>query len=225
MSIRTDRLLGKLLDYVDRQVGAGNTLVVLTADHGVAPVPEVNRERHMPGGRLNEAQIVRMMTDALVKRFGTGKWFSGPSATMPYLNLELVHAKNLDPVEVESVAADAARQGPHIARVYTRHALMTGATQRDPIGNAVSLEFFAPRFGDLYILAEPYYLFDAAGTSHGTPYDYDTHVPLIFWGTGIQAGVYTRNVAVNDAAPTLAELLGVNRPSGAIGEALREIVH
>lgn len=224
ISIRTDRLLGKLLDDVDREVGAGNTLIVLTADHGVAPVPEVNVQRHMPGGRLAEAQLIGTMTDALVKRFGPGQWFSAPSATMPYLNLELVHTKKLDLAEVESVAADAARQAPHIARVYTRHELMTGAVQRDPIGNAISLQFFAPRFGDLYILAEPYYLFDATGTTHGTPYDYDTHVPLIFCGVGIQPGTYARKVAINDVAPTLAEILGVERPSGSIGNVLNEVL-
>jgi hypothetical protein len=224
ISIRTDRLLGKLLEYVEQRVGAGNTLVVLTADHGVAPVPEVNQARHMPGGRLTEAPMIGLMTDALVKRFGPGKWFVAPSAQMPYLNLDLIHTKMLDLAEVESVAAEAARQGAHIARVYTRQELMTGEVQRDSIGNAMSLQFFAPRFGDLYILAEPYYLFDATGTTHGTPYDYDTHVPLIFWGTGIQAGVYTRRVAINDVAPTLAEILGVERPSGSIGNVLGEIV-
>ena len=223
ISIRTDRLLGKLLEYIDQRVGAGNTLVVLTADHGVAPVPEVNQARHMPGGRLVEAQLVALMTDALVQRFGPGKWFAAPSATMPYLNLELIHDKKLDPAEVASVAAEAARHGAHIARVYTRQELMTGAVQRDPIGNAISLQFFGPRSGDLYILAEPYYLFDATGTTHGTPYDYDTHVPLIFCGAGIQAGVYTRRVAINDVAPTLAELLQVERPSGSIGNVLPEV--
>ena len=225
ISIRTDRLLGKLLEVVDRAVGAGNTLVVLTADHGVAPVPEVNQAHHMPGGRVNATQLITLMTDALVQRFGPGEWFAAPSATMPYLNLELVHAKSLDLNEVEAVAAAAARQAPHIARVYTRHELMTGGVQRDPIGNAISLEFFAPRFGDLYILPEPYYLFDATGTTHGTPYDYDSHVPLIFYGPGIQPGMHPRRVAMNDVAPTLAQILGVEQPSGSIGEALREIVH
>jgi arylsulfatase A-like enzyme len=224
ISIRTDRLLGKLLEYIDQRVGVGNTLVVLTADHGVAPVPEVNQKRHMPGGRLAEAQLIALMTDALVKRYGPGKWFVAPSATMPYLNWELIHTKKLDVAEVESVAAEAARRGAHIARVYTRRELMTGAVQRDPIGNAVSLGFFEPRFGDLYILAEPYYLFDATGTTHGTPYDYDTHVPLIFYGPGIQPGVYARRVAVNDVAPTLAELLQIERPSGSIGNVLTEVV-
>jgi predicted AlkP superfamily pyrophosphatase or phosphodiesterase len=225
ISIRTDRLLGKLLEFVDSQVGAGNTLVVLTADHGVAPVPEVNQARHMPGGRLEDKNLIGAITDALVKRFGPGDWLVDASTMMPYLNLQLVHDKNLDLREVELVAADAARHAPHIARVYTYHELMDGDVQRDPIGNAISLEFFAPRFGDLYIVPEPYYIFDAKGTTHGTPYDYDTHVPVIFWGPGIQVGTYSRKVAVNDIAPTLAEILGVETPSGSIGEVLKELLH
>jgi predicted AlkP superfamily pyrophosphatase or phosphodiesterase len=231
ISIRTDRLLGKLLDYIDKKVGAGNTLVVLTADHGVAPVPEVNEARHMPGGRLLEPPLTKVMTDALTKRFPppvgakvSGDWFVFPSGTMPYLNLELIRTRKLDLAQVESVAAEAARSQAHIARVYTRQELLTGAVQRDPIGNAVSLSFYAPRFGDLYILPEPYYLFDASGTSHGTPYDYDAHVPLIFYGPGIKKGVYTTRVAVNDVAPTLAQMLGVERPSGSTGQVLSQIL-
>jgi arylsulfatase A-like enzyme len=223
ISIRTDRLIGKLLDHAKSRAGAGNTLVVLTADHGVAPVPEVNEARHMPGGRLIEAQLTQAMTEALVKRFGPGKWILAPSESVPYFNWELIHTKKLDLAEVEAVAAEAARSQAHIARVYTRHDLLTGAVQRDPVGNAISLGFYAPRFGDLYILQEPYYLFGATGTSHGTPYDYDTHVPLIFYGPGIKAGTYTQRVMVNDVAPTLAQMLNIERPSGSIGQVLAQI--
>jgi predicted AlkP superfamily pyrophosphatase or phosphodiesterase len=224
MAIRTDRLLGKLLDYVDQRVGAGNTLVVLTADHGVAPVPEVNEKRSMPGGRLSDMDVMKAMTVALVKRYGPGNWFTGGTVTMPYLNWELIRTKKLDLAEVESVAAEAARMVAHIARVYTRQQLLSGTVQRDPIGDSMSLSFFAPRFGDLIILPEPYYLFDATGTTHGTPYDYDTHVPLIFYGPGIKPGTYKTRVAVNDVAPTLAEILHVERPSGSIGRVLSEIL-
>jgi hypothetical protein len=224
MAIRTDRLLGKLLDYIDQRVGAGNTLVVLTADHGVAPVPEVNMKRKMPGGRLSDAILMKSMTDALVKRYGPGNWFIGGTVTMPYLNWELIRTKKLNLAEVEGVAAEAARQGAHIGRVYTREQLLNGNVQRDPFGDSVSLSFYAPRFGDLMILPEPYYLFESTGTSHGTPYDYDSHVPLIFYGPGIKQGTYATRVAVNDVAPTLSEILHVERPSGSIGRVLSEIL-
>jgi hypothetical protein len=224
MAIRTDRLLGKLFDYIDKSVGAGNALIVLSADHGVAPVPEVNEARKMPGGRLSAAHLRQTMTDALVKKFGPGDWLLPGLAQMPYLNLDLVQSKKLDAADVELVAAEAAMTEPHISRVYTRHDLMAGRVQQDDIGRAASLGFYGPRYGDLLVLQEPYYLFDATGTSHGTPYGYDNHVPVIFLGPGIKPGRYANRIAVNDVANTLAAILGVDAPEGSIGRILTEIL-
>lgn len=224
ISIRTDRLLGKLLDYVDAHVGRGNTLLVLTADHGVAPVPEVNEARHMPGGRLSEQHLAQDLQDALVKRFGAGKWLLPAPANTPYLNLELIRARNLDPADGERVAAQAASAEPHIARVYTRDQILKGEVQRDDIGRAASLGFYGPRSADLYILQEPYYLFEGTGTSHGTPYDYDNHIPVIFFGPGVKPGDYWGRIAMNDIAPTLSAMLGIEAPSGSIGRVLSELI-
>jgi len=223
ITIRTDRLLGKFLDFIDAQVGKGNTLLVLTADHGVAPVPEVNQARNMPGGRLSEARLAQTITDALVKRFGPGKWLVPGPASNAYLNLELIQTKKLDPAEVERAAAQAAASAEHVARVYTRSQILSGQVQQDAIGRAMSLGFFGPRSGDLMILQEPYYLFDATGTSHGTPYDYDNHIPVIFFGSGIKPGNYWGKIAMNDVAPTLSAMLGVETPSGSIGRVLTEL--
>lgn len=225
ISIRTDRLLGKLFDFVDQQAGVGNTLIVFTADHGVAPVPEVNQARHMPGGRLNASQLTTAINDALTKRFGPGNWIlPGSPVTNPYLNLKLVSGAKADLAAVERVAADAAAGLAHIARVYTARELAGGTLQRDDIGRAFSLSFYGPRSGDIFILQEPYYLFDATGTSHGTPYVYDNEVPVLFCGPGIKPGTYPRAIAVNDIAPTLAALLGTAQPSGSIGRVLSEML-
>ena len=224
ISIRTDILLGKLLDFVDQQAGDGNTLVVLSADHGVAPVPEVNRKRNMPGGRLDKDVINGKIAEALTKRFGPGAWIvPGSPANMPYLNLKLVSTLKLNLAEVQHVAATAAAGVEHIARVYTAQDLATGAVQQDAISRAFTLSYYGPRSGDLFLLQEPYYLFDASGTSHGVPYNYDNHVPVLFLGPGIKAGTYRGAIAVNDIAPTLAALLGTNEPSGSMGRVLTEI--
>jgi hypothetical protein len=95
---------------------------------------------------------------------------------------------------------------------------------QDTISRAVSLSFYEPRSSDLYILAEPYYLFEASGTSHGTPYDYDTHVPVIFVGPGIKPGRYSQPIVVNDVAPTLAEMLGIEAPTASCGRVLSEML-
>ena len=225
ISIRTDRLLGKLFDAIDGRIGAGNTLVILTADHGVAPVPEVNQARKMPGGRLNGGELTAKITDALAKRFGPGKWLLASSGGMLYFNQDLIRAQKLDPAEVELVAAEAGLEQHHIARVYTRSQLVDGAVQHDEISRAFSVGFFGQRSGDLFVLQEPYYLFEATGTSHGTPYDYDNHIPVIFLGPGIKPGKYSTRIAVNDIAPTLAEILNVEQPSGSIGRILSEILN
>lgn len=225
ISIRTDILLGKLFDFVEQQAGAANTLIVLAADHGVAPVPEVNQARHMPGGRLDRGQVAGRITDALTSRFGPGAWLiPGSPANMPYLNLKLITSLKLNLADVEQVAAPAAAGADHIARVYTAQELATGAVQQDAISRAFTLSFYGPRSGDLFILQDPYYLFEASGTSHGTPYAYDTHVPVLFFGPGIKAGTYSGSIAVNDIAPTLAALLGTAEPSGSIGRVLREMI-
>ena len=223
ISIRTDRLLGKLFDAVQKSVGMQNTLVVLTADHGVAPVPEVNVARKMPGGRLSAPALSQAVNDALEKRFGPGKWLMPGAVQAPYLNLELIREYKLNPEDFEKVIAETALQQPHIARAYTRSDLLAGTIQRDNIGNAVDVSFYAPRSPDVYIVAEPYYLFEGTGTSHGTPYDYDNHVPVIFMGASIKPGSYNAPIIVNDVAPTLAQLLGIERPSGSFGRVLDQI--
>ena len=224
ISIRTDRLLGKFLDYIDRQVGLVNTVLVLTADHGVAPVPEVNQQRKMLGGRLSGSDISQALVQALSEKYGPGKWLETPGMEM-YFNQELIRSKNLNPADVEETAADVLRKMPHIFRVYTRHQLMNGLVPADVISRAAVNGFYPQRSGDLMVIPEAYYQFNRPpGTTHGLPFNYDNHVPLIFFGAGIKPGYYRMPVAANDIAPTLADLLGVEQPSGSIGRVLSEIL-
>jgi len=197
---------------------------VLTSDHGVSPMPEVNQARHMPGGRLSEERLKKSIVDGLTQRFGTGEWLLPSGADRIYLNLKLVVSRKLDLADVERVAAAAARAQEHIARVYTSQDLRTGNVQQDAIGRAFSVEYYAPRSANLFILPEPYYTFYQGIAFHGTPYDYDTHVPVLFLGPGIKPGTYAQRIAPNDIAPPLAALLGVARPSGSIGRVLSEMI-
>lgn len=223
ISIRTDLLLGRLIDLIDKQVGIGNVIFVLSADHGVSPVPEVNQRRRMPGGRIDYAALTSTMQKALSEKFGAGNWITGIFGEMPYLDHALVRKYKLNEAEVEETAADAIRDLPHIFRVYTATELRLGEVSRDMVGTAVSYGFYRQRSGDLFVIQEPYYLFGATGTSHGTPFDYDSHVPVIFMGPGIKAGHYYEKIAVNDIAPTLAAIARVEEPSGSIGRVLQEM--
>jgi hypothetical protein len=225
MSIRTDRLLGKLFDFLDSQVGRDNWLVVLTADHGVAPVPEVNVARKMPGGRVDTASLIAVAESALSAKFGPGKWIMGRGIPI-YLNRELIREKKLDENEVGGVAAQALRDAPHVLRVYTREQILNGAAVGDAVAQGVNYGFYGSRSGDVFVLLDPYYLAgdaNSTGTTHGTPFNYDTHVPVIFMGSGIHPARYNRKISVNDIAPTLATILEIEEPSGSIGNVLDEL--
>jgi predicted AlkP superfamily pyrophosphatase or phosphodiesterase len=224
ISIRTDQVLGKLFSYLDRRIGMRNVLVILTADHGVAPVPEDLAKWKMPGGRMSSADLFDPIKSALEAKFGKGPWILYTAGTSPYLNLDLIRAKGLDAAEVRRVAAKAAAAVPHVAHVYTRDELESGEVQHDPISNKVARSFNSERSGDLEILLEPYWIRGAEGTTHGTPYAYDTHIPLIFMGPGIKPGNYPENVTLNDLAPTLATTLRIQTPSGSVGRVLGEII-
>ena len=224
ISIRTDRVLGELFAYLDQRIGMQNILVVLTSDHGVAPLPEDLARWKMPGGRLSSGDLFGPMKLALEAKFGKGDWILDTAGTSPYLNLDLIRQKGLNEVEVRRITATAAAAVPHVMRVYTRDQLQRGAVPNDAISNRVIRSFNATRSGDLEILLEPYWIRSAEGTTHGTPYSYDTHIPLIFMGPGIKPGHYPENVALNDVAPTLATILGIETPSGSVGRLLNEII-
>ena len=224
ITIRTDRIIGQLLDRVDKAVGLQHTLLALTADHGVAPLPEDLAARSMPGGRMANKELFGPIQKGLEAKFGPGEWLASTAGSSPYLNYALIAEKQLNPEEVRRVAADAALAVPHVTRVYTRDQLLRGDVGDDRIGRRVVRSFNVQRSGDLEIILEPFWMRATSGTTHGTPYNYDAHIPLVIMGPPIKAGVYSDPVALNDLAPTLATILNVQPPSGSSGRVLTEAI-
>jgi type I phosphodiesterase/nucleotide pyrophosphatase len=223
MAIRVDRLIGDLMRAAEAQAGAGNVLTVMTADHGVAPVPEVNQKRRMPGGRLDPQQLRGAVEKALAARFGEGRWIASAGDSI-FFNPEPIPGRRLDESEMERIAAEALRTLPHVFRVYTRTQLLNGAILEDEVGRRVRNGFNAARSGNVTVILDPYWMVSPAGTTHGAPFGYDTHVPILFQGPGVRPGRYNRSVAVNDIAPTLATMLDVETPSGSAGHVLDEML-
>jgi hypothetical protein len=224
LTLQTDRVVGRLLGAIDRRVGLDHTIVVLTSDHGVSPVPEQLNDRRMPGGRLQRAELVAAAKRALVDAYGPGQWIEGRAGSALYLNRTLIALKRLDPEDVERTVARGVEKLAPVWRAYTRNQLREGHVPPDPWSRRVLLSFNSERSGDVDILLEPYWMAGERGTTHGTPYSYDTHIPLVLMGPGIRAGRYDATVALNDLAPTLATLLGVETPSGSSGRALSEVL-
>ena len=235
MSIRTDQLLAKLFRLIDQKVGLQNVIIVLTADHGVAPVPsadeETRKQRHMPGEYVYvDAEDV--VNAALTKAFGEAEWIiPGVSDVSLYLNrktldeFKTADGRRLDRHEVYRVARQALLSVPqlHLARVYSYDQLEVGVTG-DEVAQAEDFGFFPGRSGDLNLVYDPYFVLGTSGTSHFSVWGYDRHVPLLFYGPGIKPGRYNQIVSINDAVPTLATMLDIETPSGSSGRVLTEII-
>ena len=224
IAIRTDRTIAQLFERVDKMVGLQHTLIAFTSDHGVAHVPERLNERALPGGRMTNKELFGAIETALAARFGAGQWLMATAGSSPYLNYALIAQLQLDPADVRRVAAAAAFAVPHVARVYTRDQLLRGEVAADRIGQRVLRGFNAQRSGDLEIILEPFWMRQATGTTHGSPYNYDAHIPLILMGRHVKRGTYSDHAALNDLAPTIATILGIDPPSGSSGRVLTEAV-
>ncbi|MES3008744.1 MAG: alkaline phosphatase family protein [Pseudomonadota bacterium] len=226
MILSVDKRIGELLAAAEEQAGRGKVLVVLTADHGVSLAPEDNAARQLPGGRYEFADERAAVQAALSAAFGEGDYIEGTGEMSIYLHRDPVPGKHISLGDMERVAAATLRQQPHVARVYTRTELESSHSGGDRIDQRVRNGFNRQHSGDIVVVHEPNWINRATGTTHGSPYSYDSHVPVIFWGPEalVRPGRYHRDAAVHDIAPTLATMLQIATPSGAQGRALEEIL-
>jgi hypothetical protein len=242
VTLRVDRQIATLLDFVQSRVGLGNTLIAFTADHGVSPIPEQAAALGLGGGRLKTADVLNELRTAISAHynpqgkspdasadyiirfsdFGTWReWFLNGNV---YFNYDALKRDGIKLDEISQVVAAAAQKIPGVARCFTRAQLLRGATSMtDPIERRVLHGFHPARSGDVVIIAEPYkYLGDTITATHGSPYSYDTHVPLIIMGTGVTPGRYLEPASPADIAPTLSALLRITAPTSATGRVLLE---
>ncbi len=204
-----DQSLAVLFDYLDTKVGRDRYVVALTADHGVAPVPEQRMAHGATGGRFATTQLRRALESGLGRALGAGEYIEAVAGAYVYLRPGVAARLKATPGALDAVIA-AARSVTGIRTVLDTSALT--ASSPDPIVRAAALGEYAGRSGDLLVVLEPYYQADAMATTHGTPYDYDQRVPVIFMGAGIRPGRYQDAASPADVAPTLGALVGVTLP-------------
>jgi predicted AlkP superfamily pyrophosphatase or phosphodiesterase len=212
--LRLDRLLGDLLKTIGETVGMDGTLIVLTADHGVVPLVEQLAAHGEDARRIAPATLLAAVNKALAARFpgvdGIVSYFAGDV----YFDPLVLQKNKIRRADVERTVRDALLKTGTIAEVYLREDLLDDAPPRDPYIALFRNSFFDSRSPDANILLKPrYYLSgQAGGTGHVTPYEYDRHVPVIFYGAGIKAGWYGNEAGPEDIAPTLARILGLSMP-------------
>lgn len=244
ITLRVDRQIATLLDFVQARVGLSNTLIAFTSDHGVSPIPEHAAALGLGGGRLKTPDILASIRTAISARYNPQGKSPDPSADYilkynywgvvtdafingnVYFNYEALKRDNVDLEEISKVVAAAALTIPGVARSFTRAQLLRGETSiTDPIERRVIHGFNPARSGDVVMIAEPYkYLGDTITATHGSPYSYDTHVPVIIMGTGVVPGRYLEPASPADIAPTLSALLRITPPTNTTGRVLTEAI-
>lgn len=219
VTLRSDLIVKRLLDVLDAKVGKGRYVLALTADHGICPLAEVSRAKGRDAARVQPATAAKVEA-FLAETFGKGtaKWVEAVSGPWVYLNAKAVAAAGLRRSGVEAALAAWLVKQAGVQAAYTRTQLTAGVPADDAVGAAVARSFYPARSGDVYVLLRPYHLPSAAlgtGTTHGAPWEYDTHVPLVVYGAGVKPGVREARVTPLATAAILAAAAGVPAPAAA----------
>jgi arylsulfatase A-like enzyme len=224
--LRVDRALAGFFDYLDQRISLDNVLIVLTADHGFMNAPEFSAAIGLNGARLNAPKMMAELNAALTERFGVkGNLAVRLSYPTVILDQQLMEKNSLNRGEVEALAQRFLLAYPGVAAVYTRSQLESGALPDLPLSAAVLRAWNRELSGDLYVVQNPFSLYGSLAVTHGSPYSYDTNVPLMLYGkTWIRPGKYPRAAAVADIAPTLSYLLEIRPPAANEGRVLEEIL-
>ncbi|TPV96085.1 MAG: alkaline phosphatase family protein [Myxococcales bacterium FL481] len=225
---RVDVLLGRLLQELDERVGLEHTLVVLSADHGAAELPGRWHELGHRDEPLTQERLLSAVEAALQPIDAPVLAYRWPYV---YLDHEALRAAGRDTVVAQRQAAHAASRVPGVTAVIATSDLASAASTLDPIVAARVRDNYHPaRSGDLHVVNAPFVLpadpyLSTLPTTHGSPWEYDTHVPVAFLGDGIAPGRSWRRIQPRDIAPTISARLGIAAPLGATGEQLDEVRH
>ena len=221
-TLRTDRDLAKFFDDLDKLVGLDNVWIAFSADHGVAPTPNFIQEHKLGIGMAQSSAIRGAAEKALTQAFGPGPWIDDQDESYLYLNRDTLKKRNIAESKAEEVAAEAAAAQQDVAAAFTRTQFLTGSLPNSPIARKAANSFNSRRSGDVFLIFLPFAVPSsfATGTTHGAPWNYDAQVPLIFWGSAFKPGFYPAACQPIDLAATLAAVLGLTQPSGAVGTPL-----
>jgi predicted AlkP superfamily pyrophosphatase or phosphodiesterase len=229
--LRLDRALAELFAFVDDEVGLDATLIVLSADHGGPDTPGYVNALGMPGGYVDPgAWGADAAIDRIKARFGIeGALIETYAHPYLYLSRDVTGDSRIDRAELEAAVADELARFPGVELAVPSTALRSGNVPDTELHRRVLRNFHPKRSGDVFIVFEPNWFvndFDGltVASTHGSPWNYDTHVPIVFAGSRLRPAKIDRGVRTVDIAPTLSALLQIKPPSGSVGEPLVEVL-
>ncbi len=212
--LRLDKLLGKMLTEFDARFGREAYLLVVTSDHGFTPAPELCREGDGMGGRLDPQQLQQAIDAGLSLKYGKGRYVESWQTPAFYLDVKTLQEKGIKPEIAQKIAVDVLASFPGIERAFSRSVLLRAEKNNDFFWNSALRSFDSERSGDVilipkkcwYLLGAPHLL----AATHGTPHDFDRHVPLWLWGRHVKPGEYSDDVDMTEVMPALAAQAGLS---------------
>ncbi len=221
--LRLDREVADFISQVEQQVGKEKVVFFLTADHAAIPNVLFLQEHKLPAGIFNIAGTSDTLQKFLAYKFGNQKWILAFDNDQVYLDHNLLNQNKIDYAEMLDVVCGFLMKIDGVAGVLTGKDLENEEYSWG-IRSLIQKGFYAKRSGDVAIILEPGLVeYKTKGTTHGSGYAYDTHVPLLFYGAGIPKGSSSRELNITDIAPTLSQILRIQSPSGCTGKVILEI--
>lgn len=217
--LRLDKDIERLLNALDKKMGKGQYLVFLTADHGASYNPDYLKDHSLPSGFLEGKGLMEMLTKIADKHFGTDKIIRHFGGASVFLDHTVLDSLGMSGREVRAVLAQELLNVDVIDKVFTADMLRNN-DYKDGVANLIQNGYNAKLSADLEVVYNPGMLsswYKAGGTSHGTPFGYDTHVPFLLFGKGVRHGSTATKTVIPDIAPTISALLGIPFPNGATG--------
>ena len=223
--LRLDKELGSFLDFLDAKVGKGKYTVFLSADHGVAHIPEFMKENKLPAGRVFMNTIVSNLNKTMAEKYKINNIIVSNENYQLHLNHALLDSAKVNEDEVKSWLVKEMNTEPGIARAFALEDLNKvplPATIRNMLNNG----YYPRHSGDIQVVLKPNFIdaYAATGTTHGLWNPYDTHIPLLWYGWGINKGKTNREIYMTDIAPTIAAMLHIQMPNGNIGNVITEVI-
>jgi predicted AlkP superfamily pyrophosphatase or phosphodiesterase len=222
--LRLDKDISAFLKFLDTWLGKNNVLIFLTADHGAMDAPGYLAENKIPSGTIMEKTFTDSLKKFSMRKFGDSLLVKTFTNFQLYLNTKLIVHKQMDQKTLEVIFAEYLLGMNGVADVVTASQISYG-NFTDPFKKMAQNSFNRHRSGDVLVIPKPGWVADyKKGTTHGSPYTYDTHVPLIWWGWNIRQGSSSEEISIIDIAPTLSLLLNIPFPNGCTGKPIPSLV-
>ncbi len=222
--LRLDLEIKRLLDYLDKKIGKNNYSLFLTADHGALEVPAYLNSKGMKAMSVDKYKFIKSVSKYLAETFGSKRMIEHSVNNNIYINYEVVKSLDLKLDVVKQKIVNHLNTYDFINSAYSLDEIIT-ASKLTNYQELIKKGYYPERSGDIVFVLEPnVIIYGNRGTTHGSGYDYDTHVPLIFYGNGINKGKTSVRTEITDIAPTINELLGIENSSAYSGKILDFVI-